>query len=118
MTHCNRFGPSYLDRVAKIRDLLKCKSVHALSKVNNFKGLISCQIWTAQCLFKEYTLSLVIPFLKEIEISLILMDFSLYLVQVLTCTVTSRGLLHSVSFISNGLTEELVDIFQIFMAVA
>ena len=38
----------------------------------------------SQCLLKEYTLSILISFLKVIEINLILMDFSLYLVQVLT----------------------------------
>ena len=77
----------------EIRDLLQCKLGLALSKVNDFNGLKSCQILMLQCLFKGYTLSILISFLKEIEISLILMDFSLYLVHVLTCIVTSRGLL-------------------------
>ena len=34
---------------------------------------------------------ILISFLKEIEIFMITMDFSFYLVQVLTCIVTSRG---------------------------
>ena len=71
----------------EIRDLLKCKSRLALDKVNDFKGLKSCKILMLWCLFKGYTLSMLISFIKEIEFSLILMAFLLYLMQVRTCIV-------------------------------
>ena len=71
----------------EIRDLLKCKSRLALDKVNDFKGLKSCKILMLWCLFKGYTLSMLISFIKEIEFSLILMAFLLYLMQVQTCIV-------------------------------
>ena len=69
----------------EIRDLLKCKSRLALDKVNDFKGLKSCKILMLWCLFKGYTLSMLISFIKEIEFGLILMAFLLYLMQVRTC---------------------------------
>ena len=47
----------------------------------------------SQSLFKRYTQSILISLLKEIELSLFLMDSSFYLVEVLTCIVTRRGLL-------------------------
>ena len=70
----------------EIRDLVKCKSRLALDKVNDFKGLKSCKILML-CLFKGYTLSMLISFIKEIEFSLILMAFLLYLMQVRACIV-------------------------------
>ena len=70
----------------KIRGLLQCKLGLALSEINDLMGLKSCQILMLQRLFEGYTLSILISFLKEIEVSLILMDFSFYLVQVLNFT--------------------------------
>ena len=71
----------------EIRDLLKCKSRLALDIENDFKGLKSCKIFMLWCLFKGYTLSMLISFIKEIEFGLILMAFLLYLMQVKNCIV-------------------------------
>ena len=80
-------SPELSRQSCEIRDLLKCKSRLALDKVNDFKGLKSCKILMLWCLFKGYTLSMLISFIKEIEFSLILMAFLLYLMQVRTCIV-------------------------------
>ena len=69
------------------RDLLQCNTRLTLDKVNDFKGLESCKIVMLWCLFKGYTLTMLISFIKEIEFSPILMAFLLYLMQVLTCIV-------------------------------
>ena len=50
----------------EIRDLLKFKSRLALDKVNDFNGLKSSKILMLCYLFKGYTLSMLISFIREI----------------------------------------------------